>query len=315
MYRGRNARILIVDDEPELRELLFDAFNDGEMIVSVAASGMEAMALARSQRPDIVITDLSLGDCSGLDVIDSLRSNVGDVPAVVITGHHDAQSLTEASQHRPIEMMTKPLNLDRLRMTVSQELDRLADTADRQERSSDDLQGACLDMTRAYRSLSDQMLNHRLMIQFQQGLLSSKNDDDVFRAFFRTYVRQAGAVSGAALVCDSNAELRVVGRFGVPQPDGLEFCKRLADPMIDFLLADPHVQLIDGGEEAELFDESIQKFLPGMNLLAVPLIPAPGEMIGVIVLYRKGEQPFHPEEIDLVKMMSYPTAVAVRRND
>lgn len=315
MYRGRNARILIVDDEPELRELLFDAFNDGEMIVSVAASGTEAMQLAQTQRPDIVITDLSLGDCSGLDVIDRLRSDVGDVPAVVITGHSDAEHLTEASRHRPIEMMTKPLNLDRLREAVSQELDRLADTAQREEQVCDDLQGTCLDMTRAYRSLSDQVLHHRLMIQFQQGLLGAKNDDDVFRAFFRTFVRQAGSVSGAALVCDANAELRVVGRFGVPQPDSLEFCKRLADPLIDFLLADPHVQLVDGGEETELFDESIQRFLPGMNLLVIPLIPAPGEMIGIVVLYRKGEQPFHPDEINLAKMMSYPTAVAVRRND
>ena len=144
MYRGRNARILIVDDEPELRELLFDAFNDGEMIVSVASSGTEAMQLAQSQRPDIVITDLSLGDCSGLDVIDRLRSNVGDVPAVVITGHHDAEHLTEASRHRPLEMMTKPLNLDRLRQTVSQELNRLADTAQLQEQTDDNLQGTCL---------------------------------------------------------------------------------------------------------------------------------------------------------------------------
>ncbi len=315
MYRGRNARILIVDDEPELRELLFDAFNDGEMIVSVASSGTEAMKLAQSQRPDIVITDLSLGDCSGLDIIDRLRSNVGDVPAVVITGHHDAEHLTEASKHRPLEMMTKPLNLDRLRQTVSQELSRLADNAQLQEQSVDNLQGTCLDMTRAYRSLSDQMLNHRLMIQFQQGLLASKNDDDVFRNFFRTFVRQAGAVSGTALVCDANAELRVVGRFGVPQPDSLEFCKRLADPLIDFLLTDPHVQLVDGGEEAELFDESIQRFLPGLNMLVVPLIPAPGEMIGIVVLYRKGEQPFTPDEVGLAKLMAFPTAVAVRRND
>lgn len=315
MYQGRNARILIVDDEPELRELLFDAFNDGEMIVSVASSGTEAVQLAQSQRPDIVITDLSLGDCSGLEVIDRLRSDVGDVPAVVITGHSDAESLTEASRHRPVELMTKPLNLDRLRTAISEELHRRARTAEQEEQTSGDLQGACLDMTRAYRSLSDEMLQHRLMIQYQQGLLSARTDDDVFRAFFRTFVRQAGAVSGAALVCDANAELRVVGRFGVPQPDGLEFCKRLADPMIDILLAEPQVQLVDVGEEAELFDESIQRYLPGMNVLLIPLIPAAGEMIGVVVLYRKGEQPFTAEEIDLAKMMAHPTAVTVRRND
>ncbi len=315
MYRGRNARILVVDDEPELRELLFDALNDGEQSVHVAASGKEAVEWAQAQRPDIVVTDLRLGDCSGLDVIDRLRSDIGDVPAVVITGHGDAESLTEASRHRPIELMTKPLNLDRLRTTISQELHRLSSAPIGQETAAIALCPSCSDLTQAYRSLNDQVYLNHLTIQFQHILLASKNDDDVFRVFFQTFVRHAGAVYGAALVCDANAELRVTGRFGVPRPDGLEFCKRLSDPLIDILLADPQVQMIDAGEEAELFDESIRRYVFGMNLLVIPLIPAMGEMIGLMVLYRKGEQPFSVDDVELARLMAPPTAVAIRRND
>ena len=68
-------------------------------------------------------------------------------------------------------------------------------------------------------------------------------------------------------------------------------------------------------DEMELFDESIQRYLPGITVLAIPLIPAPGEMIGVIMLYRKGEQPFTSEDMELAQLLAFPTAVAVRRND
>ncbi len=322
-------RILIVDDEPALRELIVDALSDTGTIVSTAGSGFEAMELARTERPDIVITDLCLGDCSGLDVIDNLRESMGDVPTVVITGKGDAESLSEASRRRPLELMTKPLNIQRLRDTISQEITRQEDVeSDIEDAPGISTASQAQDLiseqqffentfmlAEAYRSLSDRALMDKTLISYQMDLIESKNDDDVFRSFFRAFVRRSGAVLGAALVCNSNAELRVVGRFGVPHPDNLEFCQHLSEPLVDLLLATPCVQTIDAMDEVELFDEAIQPYLPGITLLAIPLIPAPGEMIGVITLYRKGEQPFTSEDVELAQNLAFPTAVAVRRND
>jgi CheY-like chemotaxis protein len=310
---GKNkntARILIVDDEPELRELIVDALSDSGVNVSTAGNGKEAIELARRIHPDIVITDLCLGDCSGLDVIDRL----GDVPAVVITGRGDALSLTEASRRRPVELMTKPLNLERLRNTISEELDRLADSRQNQDDHSL-LRKTCSSMTREYRELSDQLRLHQVLLGYQAELIAAKTDDDVFRVFFQTFVRQSSAVCGAALVCDSNAELRITGRFGVPRPDGLEFCQHLSEPLIELLLNNPTVQYVEAGDEPDIFDESIRRYLPGLSLLIIPLIPAPGEMIGMIMLYRKGEQPFTEDDVDLAQIIAHPTALAVRRND
>ena len=311
----KTARILIVDDEPELRELLCDALSNDEITVSVAGSGKEAIELAHANRPDIVIADLCLGDCSGLDVIDRLRHDVGDIPAVVITGRSDVDSFSEASRCRPLELMTKPLNLDRLRDTISQELHRRAETEQSNTQTETTLRNTCTELMGAYRDLSGQLLEHQVIIEYQGNLITGKTDDDVFRAFFRIFVQQSGPVFGIALVCDPNAELRITGRFGVPRPDGLEFCRMLSEPLTDVLLGNPCVQLIETGDEPEGYDESIQRYLPGLSVLAIPLIPSPGEMIGMVLLYRKGEQPFTEEDIELGRMISYPTAVAVRRND
>jgi GAF domain-containing protein len=59
----------------------------------------------------------------------------------------------------------------------------------------------------------------------------------------------------------------------------------------------------------------VTRYLPGVTILAIPLIPAPGELIGMVMLYRKGEQPFDQADIDLAAGLAHPTALAVRRND
>ncbi len=310
-------RILIVDDEPRLREMLAEALSESGAIIQTAGSGREAIALANNDKPDIVITDLCLGDCSGVEVVDHLRDSVGEVPTVFITGKGDEASLSEASSRKPLELMTKPLNIQHLRDTVWREIARLDEQqhdhdAPQQDAPADTSQAT---LAQACRSLSEQVQANKTLIDYQAELLAAKNDDDVFRVLFRSFVRKTGPLSGIAMVCDSNAELRVVGRFGVPHPDNLTFCRSLAEPLVDVLLGTPQIKLIDAMDEREMFDEAIQRFLPGVTLLALPLIPTPGEMIGVVVLYRKGEQPFLPEDMALAKLITHPTALAVRRND
>jgi CheY-like chemotaxis protein len=328
---SRSHSVLVVDDEPELRELLVDALSVPGLHVAAVGSGREAVDLARRCRPDFVVADLDLADANGLEVIDRVRSLAGDVPALVITGHRDPEWLTRASRRQPVEMMMKPLDVDRLRETIQREIDRqeqddrqrrrtrrlrrLARDANRERKAAQrELETTCADLSSAYRTLNGQMVLQNAVLSYQQELLSAKNDDDVFRALFRTWVQRCGPVFGVSLVCDGEATLRIAGRFGVPHPDGLRFCEHISQPIIESVLAKPDVQPIDAGETAETFDASIRKYLVGVTVLPVPLLPAPGEMIGLVVLYRKGEQPFTDADLSLAEVLSHPTAVALQRN-
>ena len=327
------TRVLVVDDEAELRDLLVDALSAEDVEVAAAASGQEAVRLARSRRPDILVTDVRLGDFSGLEVIDRIRSTAcSEIPAVVITGYGDARTLAEASRRRPVELMNKPLDVERLRRTVRREMARQAHARRRRRRGRRlrrlargvnierktihrQLDTTCADLTSAYRALSGQMVLQQVVIGYQRALLTIADDDGVFRCLFRLFVRRSGPVYGVAMLCDDNAELQMVGRFGVPCPDAPAFCDAVARPIIAAVLSDPHCMLLDAGQEAHLFDESIRKYLPGLSILAVPLMPSAGEMIGLVVLYRKGEQPFTDADVSLGELISVPTALAVRRND
>lgn len=331
MNAQTQPHVLVVDDEPDLRELLTDALEADGYNVTAAGSGKAAIEAAAANSVDFLITDMRLGDCTGLDVIDSLSCD-GDIPAVVITGYADASILTEASRRRPLELMTKPLDMPRLQQAVRAGLQsqrrrqltqqrvgrlrRLAGQANRQRRTfASQLTGTCAELTTAYRALAGQMAIQKEVIAYQNELVAARTDDDVFRSMFRMYVKFTGGVYGLAMVCDENAQLRVAGRFGVPEPDSLKFCEHVSRPMIESLLTRPECTLMDAGEEAEIFDESIRRRLPGLTVLGIPLIPANQELIGVVILYRKGEQPFTDADIKLAEMICYPTALAVRRND
>ena len=326
------ASILIVDDEPALREMLADALAAPGLKVHTAASGAEALALAKTHGPDLIITDIHLGDSNGLDVIDSVRTFHADIPAVVITGHTDPATLTQASRRQPAEVMAKPLDIHRLRATVHEELSRhaardqharrtrrlrrLARATNKQRRAaSRQLESATAELNNNYQSLSRQLNAQNAILEYQQKLLAARTDDDVFRAFFQTFVRHSGPIFGAAMLCDDQAQLHLVGRFGVPQPDNAAFCRALATPVVDLTVAQSRDVLVDAEQQADLFDPAIRRYLPGLSVLTVPLLPTADELIGVVVLYRKGEQPILDADMSLAEMMSSATALAIERND
>lgn len=332
MAPKKMVHVLVVEDEPDVRELLIDALADEDVTIRTAASGAEAIKLASSHAPDMLITDLLLGDCWGTDVIDQLRGIVGEVPAVVITGCDDSKSLVEASRHRPIELMTKPLDIERLRSTLRDEIKRIDKDKRNKLRAKrlrhlarevnlerklihGQLESTCADLTAAYRTLSGQMALQQVIMSYQNDLIRAKTDDDVFRSLFHLFVTRTGPVFGIALVCDAEAELRIVGRFGVPFPDKHAFCTRLSEPLIEQMLQEPRCAVIDGLAQKETFDEQIHKFLPGIMLMTMPLTPSPGEFIGLVVLYRKGEQPFTDVDVSLGELLALPTAMAIQRND
>jgi DNA-binding response OmpR family regulator len=325
--------ILVIDDEPELREMLVDALADTDMQVYAAASGNEAVALAKCHKPDLVITDLCLGGENGLEVVDRLRGQFScDLPAVVITGRGDVADFSEASRRRPVELMLKPLDVTRLRATVRSELSRhhstdrlvhrsrrlrrLAREVNRQRRlirhQLDDVQQ---DLRHTNRELSGQLELQQAVMNFQQQLIGARSDDDVFRILFRTFVQRSGGLHGVALVCDDQGQLRIVGRFGTPQPDSLAFCQSLAEPVVGMMIASPRVELLDAWEQQELFAENIRRYLVGVSVLAVPLIPQPGQLIAMAVLYRKGEQPFVHDDVRLAEEVAHAAALAVERID
>ncbi len=332
MYRkeARTHRVLVVDDEPEICGLMVERLHAAGLETVGAATAAEAAAAAAQRRPDMLVTDIRLPDETGLELIRRLRRDNPDLPAVIITGCGDVQTLTEASRLRPVEILTKPFDVDRLGQIVRDELGRqdnyrrvqrrtrrLRDLARRigrqRRRAYKTLCATCADLATDCRDLQSRLERQRMLSQFQTDLLGCTTEDDIFLRLFRLFVKRTGPVFGAAMLCDENAELQLVGRFGVPVPDGVNFCQDLALAALPWILEHPEVTVIDAYDELHIFPEHLHRMLIGVTLMVVPLMVGEGKMIGLVVLYRKGEQPFTEDDVSVANLIATPTAAASQK--
>ena len=88
---GSPLRVLVVDDEPNIAELLRMALRYEGWDVHVALSGSQAVTTAKRQRPDAVVLDMMLPDFDGLEVLRRMRTDQADVPVLFLTARDSVE--------------------------------------------------------------------------------------------------------------------------------------------------------------------------------------------------------------------------------
>jgi len=142
-------RVLIVDDEPNIRRTLRVALEAMGHSIAEAATGREALALAEKAAVDVALIDLRLGDESGLDLFEPLRSQWPRLAVVVITAHASIETALEALRLGAFDYLPKPFTPGQVRAVLDRVArvrglrDRVADLEDRvrAEVPEADLQG------------------------------------------------------------------------------------------------------------------------------------------------------------------------------
>ncbi len=115
------ARILVVDDEASIRELCSRILSRA-YTVAVAGDGPTALAMARAQVPDLVLTDIRMPGISGLEAARQIISEAPDVSVVVMTGFNDFDNLRETVKLGVNGFIMKPFTPDDLLKTVGEGL-------------------------------------------------------------------------------------------------------------------------------------------------------------------------------------------------
>jgi CheY-like chemotaxis protein len=105
------ARVLVVDDEPGIRELLRDELRDLGHEVLEAADGLEGFALYRKARPDLIVSDVRMPRQDGLAMVREIRSEDSAVPILLITGFADVTA-AEAGALAITAVLPKPFDLE-----------------------------------------------------------------------------------------------------------------------------------------------------------------------------------------------------------
>jgi DNA-binding response OmpR family regulator len=103
------ARVLVVDDEPRIVQLVRDYLERAELEVFVARSGPEALMRARQDRPDLIVLDLGLPGLDGLEVTRRLRRDSG-VPIIMLTARDDETDKIVGLELGADDYVTKPFS-------------------------------------------------------------------------------------------------------------------------------------------------------------------------------------------------------------
>lgn len=119
-----NDTILVVDDDPDIREVLKDRLESLGYNVFAAASGVEALELLEKQNPQIVLMDIEMPEMGGLEALKEIRKRQIDITVVMITAHGTIERAVEAIRQGAYDFIPKPFEPDHIALIVQRALER-----------------------------------------------------------------------------------------------------------------------------------------------------------------------------------------------
>ena len=123
-------RVLIVDDEPDIRELLDITLSRMGLDTFSAATLGEAQSLVAEISPDLCLTDMKLPDGNGISLVEYIQLEHSHIPVAMITAHGSVETAISALKAGAFDFISKPIELETLRNLVSSALQLGGDTTD-----------------------------------------------------------------------------------------------------------------------------------------------------------------------------------------
>jgi len=126
------SHILVVDDEPDIRETVRDILEDEGYVVISAENGESARHALRERRPDLILLDIWMPDLDGISLLKEWGEDDGlPCPVIMMSGHGNVETAVEATRLGAYDFLEKPLSMAKLLLTVERALE-----ADKLEREN-----------------------------------------------------------------------------------------------------------------------------------------------------------------------------------
>ena len=116
-------RVLVIDDDPGIRDYLEAAVSRQGYEVSSAATGEDALAKLHESRPDVITLDVVLPGMDGLETLRRLKQRLPDVPVVMLSGHGQARTIVDAMSVGASDFLRKPFEVEELEIAFQKALE------------------------------------------------------------------------------------------------------------------------------------------------------------------------------------------------
>ncbi|HUU42678.1 MAG TPA: diguanylate cyclase [Planctomycetota bacterium] len=118
------VRVLVVDDEPMIRQLLTDVLGDEGYQVDTVPCGEDAVLKLRDNRFDFVITDLMMPGVSGIKVCETVKELDPETEVIVMTGYASLNTAVECMKLGAADYLNKPVNIDEIRLVLARLMEK-----------------------------------------------------------------------------------------------------------------------------------------------------------------------------------------------
>jgi signal transduction histidine kinase len=121
----KNNTILLVDDEEDIRDVLYISLTDIGYEVLTAENGTEALDIFREENPPIVLSDIKMPGMDGIQLLQKIKQENQDTEVIMITGHGDMDLAVKSLKFEATDFVTKPFNEDALEIAIKRAEERI----------------------------------------------------------------------------------------------------------------------------------------------------------------------------------------------
>jgi two-component system OmpR family response regulator len=115
---SERPKVLVIDDEPGVRELISEALSISEITAVQAADGLEALSFLRRERFDLLILDINMPKLDGLALLEKLRNEGMSVPVLMLSARADKADINQGLRTGADDYLTKPFSIEELVLRV-----------------------------------------------------------------------------------------------------------------------------------------------------------------------------------------------------
>lgn len=326
-------RVLVVDDEPSLHELVRDVIGQNSDCQIVSASSLkEARKILESQTIQLVLLDMHLPDGDGMTLLPVVREKQPAAQSVIITGHASLDGAIGAMRAGVSDFLAKPFTAEHLRDRVKRALQRntLAAKIDKRlvrlrsavrglnlsrRMVSKKVDLLCNDLVAAYGELSKQLDGVRTQEAFRKLLDGAADLEQLLCHAMDWILRHCGYSNVAIWLSAEDGESELGAYMKYTIAGDKEFTESMKQSLLPLVQREGFVHL-EASELAQHLSEPECKHLAGQSLIAVNCTYL-GETLATIVIFRDSRSPFVDDDAAMLKAISplFATSLAsiVRR--
>jgi two-component system response regulator PilR (NtrC family) len=120
----RKKNVLIVDDDPDVLEMLKQLLEKLEYTPFVASNGEQGIEIIDKHKIDVVVSDLVMPEMNGMELLKRVKSRKGDIPFVMITGYPTIETAVEAIKKGAYDYLTKPFQVEDVEIKINRALEK-----------------------------------------------------------------------------------------------------------------------------------------------------------------------------------------------